>query len=214
MSDFYQWQPLQAPAWLAGEAGEGWQLAEGHLKDAATEAAKEAVKARFASTGAPDALQVQASERDDERYPGEALEAFRMRLAEAMPRAVARGTVGGLIEAAEAAAGVLSVDYLEARTVEPSSPLWARWWVLARVTWPLAPVFDESGLLWDGGWAWDFDALAEAGFLLRQLRRYRAGHCKGHLAIATADAPIFDAPGFVWDGGWSWDGGHAVTVEV
>lgn len=213
-ADFFEWLPEQASPWARGEIGENWWLFWGHLQDGFTEAAKEAVRARFPSLAAPDALQAQAADRNTERYLGEAEASFRVRLAETFDRYQALGTPAGLVAAAEVVPGVLSVDYLESWQIEPSSPLWARWWVLCRVEWPLAPAFDAPGLVWDGGWTWDFGAVEEQALLLRQLRRYRAAHCKGRLCVATPDAPVFDAPGFVWDGGWLWDGGKAVMVEV
>lgn len=212
--DFFEFTPEQASPWARGEIGENWWLFWGHLQDSFAEAAKEAVRARFPSLAAPDALQAQAADRNTERYLGESESLFRVRLAETFDRYQALGTPMGVIAAAEVVPGVLSVDYLESWQVEPSSPLWARWWVLCRVEWPEAPVFDAPGFVWDSGWTWDFNAPLEQSFLFRQLRRYRASHCRAWLCVATPDAPIFDAPGFVWDSGWAWDDGKSIVVEV
>jgi hypothetical protein len=223
VADYFEWQPSTHPAWLSLTQGEAWGMFWGYLKDAWAEGAKEAVKARHASTGAPDALSEQAGDRGLEQYPNESQATFRVRLAQSFDRLQLLGTVQGLLDAALAVPGVLSVTYREARDVDPDAPLWAtnpgglwaRWWLLVRVSWPLAAPWD-SGWAWDDGWRWDF-ASGEAGpLLIRQLQRWKAAHTRGMVIIASPDAVVTNdsAPERVPFGGWSWSGGQVSDVPV
>ncbi len=215
IEDYFEFATDLQPPYLLGEAGEGWALIWGHLADAFAEGAKEAVRARYPDRGAPDALQAQASDRDTERYPGEAPEGLRRRLREAFEEAHERGTPAGLVAALEAAPGVIEVRYVEAWQVDPSV-FWARWWAVVRVSWPVTPGWDAPGLTWDApGLTWDFLGGEEGAFLLRQARRYRAAHCRAWLVVVSPEAALWDEPGLVWDApGLVWDAGHSALIEV
>lgn len=214
MADDYKvWQPDQQPPWLSLTQGEAWGMFWGFLKDGWARASRDATEARYPSRGAPDAVECQAGDHTLERYATESAQQHRQRLAESFDRLQLLGTVQGVIDAAAAVPGVLSVLYREAWEVDPGTPLWARFWVLVRVGWPVAPAFD-SGEVWDGGWTWDFEAGDAGPFLVRQIRRWKAAHAKGRVIVCSPDAVVFDQPDLVWDGGWVFDGGQVAEIEV
>lgn len=207
--DYCDWQPSLQPPWLCQSQGAAWGQCWGFLKDAWAEGAKQAVSARCASTGAPDALEAQASDRRLERYPTETEAQHRVRLAQSFDRLQLLGTVQGLIDAVLAVPGVASVDYREAYDWDPDSPRWARWWLLVRVAWPKAPTWDDPAMTWDTGWQWDFNAGESGALLLRQVRRWKAAHTRGVLLLASPDAVVIDDVTRTDWGGWAWSGSVA-----
>lgn len=223
--DFFEWLPEQASPWARGEIGENWWLFWGHLQDSFAEAAKEAVRARFPSLAAPDALQAQAADRGTERYLGESEPAFRVRLAETFDRYQALGTPMGLCEAVAAVPGIIPraptledpypVGYREAWQMDPGSPLWARFWLFLATSWGLPVAWGDAGETWGGGAMWGLTAPVDAvDFLRRQVRRWRAAHARLEaIVITVGGAVVWGEPDVVWGGGAVWGAGTVVTLE-
>ncbi len=211
--DYWQFQRDQAPAFVGAE-GENWFVFWGHLKDAFTEAAKEAVKARFPSLAAVDALEAQAADRNNERYPAETEALFRVRLAETFDRYAFLGTPAGVTAAAEQVPGVTGVVYREAWQWDPASPLWARFWLVLATTWEM-PATWGGGATWGDGSLWGLSApKASLDFLRRQVRRWKAAHARGKLLIKIGDASVWGEPDLTWGGGKTWGAGKVTVVEA
>lgn len=225
--NYFEWQVEQAPPWFNGTMGEGWWLFWGHLRDGWAEGAKQAVKARFPSTAAPDALQSQAGDRGTERYPAETESAFRVRLAETFDRYLALGTPEGLGAALAAVPGVVPrtptlddpvlVGYREAWQWDAGSPLWARFWVVLATGWGLPSTWGEAGAAWgEGAKKWGIDAPRESlDFLRRQVRRWKAAHAKCEAIIIEIDgATVWGRPDATWGEGKTWGAGKVVRLEA
>ncbi len=202
--DFWAWQRDLAPAPLAGPQGEAWWLLWGHVKDGWTEGAKGAVKARFPSTAAPDALGAQAVERGTERYPGEAEPAYRVRLAESFDRWKLGGTQQGLIDAMAAGDGVSSVGYYEAWQWDPHPDggagwRWARLWLVVRADWGTAPICGAPGV--DCGpellCGLTGVSLDQVDFLRRQRRRWKGAHVQAVIVLPLGGAVVCGEEGLV-----------------
>lgn len=220
--DFWTFQLRQAPTWFAAPAGSDWWTLWGQTKDVCAEAAKEAVKARFPSLAAYDALEVQAVERNTERYPLESESAFRVRLAESFDRWTWGGTPQGVIDAAAATPGVTSVGYFEAWQWDPGSERWARFWLVLESTWSEPPDWDDDGLVFDSDesdFLFDLTADRESiEFLRRQVRRWKAAHAKCESALVLiGDGHVFDEDDLLWGEGDDeliFDAGDVVALEV
>lgn len=221
--DFWTFQISQAPTFFAWSAGADWWGLWGQTKDAIAEAAKEAVKARFPSGGAPDALEAQAADRSTERYPTESEAEFRVRLAETFDRCQWMGTPPGVIDAASATPGVGTVSYFEAWEWDPGSPLWARFWLVLGSSWGEAASWDDVGLTFDSDdTTLLFDVTVEQesiAFLRRQVRRWKAAHARCEAAmVLIGDGHVFDeSDDLVWgevDGELTFDAGDAVALEI
>lgn len=224
--DYAVWQLDKAPAWLSFGAGADWFTFWGDLKDEWARMAKEAIKARFPSLAAYDALEAQAADRATERYPTETEAAFRIRLGETFDRYQWLGTPSGVSDAVAAVPGVGAVGYFEAwqwdAGVDGEEWNWARFWVVLDVEWDEAAVFDE-----DDSETFDstdttllFDLRAEQewlAFLRRQVRRWKAAHAKCEaVLIAIGGALVFDAnEDELWDGDeLVFDEGDVVALEI
>jgi hypothetical protein len=213
--DYWQFQKDQSPAFV-GLEGENWFVFWGHLKDAFAEAAKDAVKARFPSLAAVDALEAQAADRNNERYPAESEELFRVRLAETFDRYQWLGTPPGVIAAVEQTPGVTDVVYREAWQWDPGSPLWARFWVVLATTWELPVAWGDPGETWGGGRLWGLSTSRESvAFLRRQVRRWKAAHAKcAGLLVKIGDATVWGEPDRTWGGGRTWGAGKVTVLEA
>lgn len=202
--DFWFFQRDLAPGPLAGPQGEAWWLLWGHLKDAWTEGAKHAIKARFPSLGAPDALGAAAVDRGTERYPGETEPAYRVRLAESFDRWKSGGTQQGLIDAMAAGQGVSGVDYYEAWQWDPHPDggagwRWARLWLVVRTDWGVAPLCGAPGV--DCGpellCGLTGVSLDQVDFLRRQRRRWRGAQVQATIILPLGGAVLCGEEGLV-----------------
>lgn len=226
--DYAVWQIDKAPAWLSTGAGADWWEFWGDLKDEWARAAKEAIKARFPSLAAYDALECQAFDRTTERYPTETETKFRVRLTETFDRYLWQGTPQGVIDAAAAMPGVEEVTYFEAwewdAGLDGDEWKWARFWVVLDVddTWAEAAVFeaDDAETFDSADTTLLFDLRAEQewlAFLRRQVRRWKAAHARCEAAlIVIGDGLVFDEnPEELWEGeGLVFDEGDVVALEI
>lgn len=122
MSDFDDYQAELAPSWLSGPWGLLWSRILGVVKQGSVQAAKEAVKARFANLGAPDALLELALDRALDVGFAETQAKLRQRVLDAWATWQKAGTRQGMVDAF-ASVGLVGVEIAEATT----SPV-LQWW--------------------------------------------------------------------------------------
>lgn len=135
--------PINHVDWIAKlHAGIGWArgrwaemffgTTQGLLSDWIAEAAREAVRARFPSFAAPDALEEIGRETGLPRLPVETVAQFRARLKNRWPISEQRGTRQGMIAALDSYAsitGLISAYHFLEEWEFPTVLWWSRWWV-------------------------------------------------------------------------------------
>ncbi len=129
--------------WVAKlHAGIGWArgrwaemffgTTQGLLADWIAEGAREAVRARFPSFAAPDALEEVGIETGLPRLVVESVAQFRARLQNRWPISEQRGTRQGMIAALDSYAsisGLISAYHFLEEWEFPTVLWWSRWWV-------------------------------------------------------------------------------------
>lgn len=109
-------------------------VTQGLLADWITEGAREAVRARFPSYAAPDALEEIGRETGLARLSVESVAQYRARLRQRWPICEQRGTRQGMLAALAAyasASGLFSAShFVEEWEWENPPSYWSRWWVI------------------------------------------------------------------------------------
>lgn len=101
MTDFDDYQQQDRPSWAAAPRALAWALVLGTMKQAVVQAAKEAVKLRFAKLAPPDALPDIARDRGLDVGFAETQASLRYRIANAWEQWGYSGTPYGLFRAFE-----------------------------------------------------------------------------------------------------------------
>lgn len=100
-ADYVDYQVASLPGWLAGPRALAWALVLGVAKEGLAQAAKAAVKARFASTSPPDGLVEIARDRGVDAGLRETQGSLRRRIAQSWEQWGMSGTRDGLFRAFE-----------------------------------------------------------------------------------------------------------------
>ncbi len=202
--DFDDFQVTYAPSWLQGVNGQLWNRVLGLMKQATVEAAKEAVKARFAATAPLDALHVLLEDRGLDPAWRESETSVRTRIKRAWSTWQKAGTKAGMGEALELA-GYTNYEIRE----QPQDGTLGWWqfevWLFPPFPWTddyLADGrWDDAGV-WDDGGVWAPDLPPEDLARLRLIvRKWKPTHaeCRGIVIVHAGVEWDADAPPGTWD---------------
>lgn len=116
--------------WLQGPNARKWFRFPGQFLDIELEATKDAIKARFPSTGPDDALDKQGRDRDLERFPGETDVTYRNRISDPFAVWAWAGTALGIKNSLNAY-GIETVEIYEDHQGHFCDGEWySRFWVV------------------------------------------------------------------------------------
>lgn len=176
---YVQWALDNCPPWLLGPWGTKLVTAIGQMFDDAYDEAFEAGAA--GSVGSPtfpvDALALLGNERNIERYPAESNDAYSTRVKAAWESWKQAGTMRIV---SELSALGLTAEIKETFTAgwdwDGDAANWSRFWsVITDHGWSFV-YWGSGGSAWGDG-VWGCDATqAEAGTLLRLIRKWKPGH--------------------------------------
>lgn len=204
--DYDDFQVTYARSWLGGPNGSLWQRVLGLMKQATLEAAKEAVKARFAATAPLDALPYLLEDRNLDPAWREGESSVRARIRAAWSTWQKAGTKAGMIEALELAG--YDANRIEIREQPQDGTL--GWWQFE--IWLYAPFpwtdeyltdgrWDDPGVWSDGG-VWAFDLPPEDLARVRLIvRRWKGTHaeCRRIVIVHAGETWDATAPPGTWD---------------
>ena len=169
-----------APPWLLGEWGEKFLAVIGDAKEAQSELAREAVKARMSELAPADALVRIGADRMVLQAPGETDTAFRARLLTAFEIAHARGTEQGIKDLL-GAAGMVTVVVTEDQDVAGALGHWARFLIDVFPPHPFVePGTWGGGAVWgdSNGLRWGFGAPDAVDYTRIVTRRWKPAHTR------------------------------------
>lgn len=202
--DYDDFQVQYAPSWLGGAAGTLWNRVLGLMKQAVVEAAKAAVKCRFAATAPLDALEQLLEDRNLDPAWRETETSVRARIIAAWETWQKAGTKAGMGEALELAG---YIDY-EIRENKQDGTL--SWWEFEIWLYPPFPWTDEyvadfrwddAGVWEDGGvWAADLppEDLSRARLIARKWKGTHA-QCRRIVIVHAGETWDATAPPGTWD---------------
>lgn len=196
-TNYREYQPATRPPWHAGEDGYKWSEALGVVKDGVAEGATAAVRQRWLSLCAEDALAIHGAARGWPKVNGESSAQYRARLRGWWSLAQKVGTATGIIEAF----GLLGMSNVEVK--ESFTSGWGRsggdagkqrWiWVVIRHPHPFGTDFNfrwGDGTNWGDGHVYGADgdgSLLEAmRWIIRKMRPLHA-HCPEIIAVLAGD---------------------------
>jgi hypothetical protein len=207
-----------APPWLQGRWGRAWFRVSGTLKDTWIEAAKNAVKARFAAFAPVDALPLLLRDYAlDELHELEAT--TRQRLARAWETWSLAGTKRGMVAVLTAAAYVGVSVWENWQWTEVRPERWWQFWVVVRAPFPWAtdPLADgtwSSPGTWNDGGIWASAIPVEDWARLRAIiRRWKPAHATATMLIALHSGELFGTRRGTWGEQTSW-GGTATHLAI
>lgn len=205
MSDYDDYQVLVAPPWLVlDEPGQLWQRVLGLMKQATLEAAKAAVRARFASSAPLDALPALLEERNLDPAWRETEGSIRARIGRAWSTWSKAGTVPGMTEALQLA-GYTNFQIRE--QPQDGTLAWYEFeiWLFGPFPWSddyLADGrWDDAGV-WDDGGAWSPDLPPEDLARVRLVaRKWKSSHsrCRQIVVVHAGETWDATAPPGTWD---------------
>lgn len=173
----------ELPSWLRGPSGEAWHVALGSVREAMLQAAKEATKARFATSAPGDALFFLGQNRALAPGREESAATFRARIRAARDAWEGCGTGPALCRAIDALYPQYSfntslVEYWGSPDFEPDDARWARFHLETWIPhWGPAPHWDA--FRWDDGSHWDVTApVGEISTLRRTLHQWTPAYAK------------------------------------
>lgn len=202
--EYQDFQVEDAPSWLQNPKGRIWNAVLGLMKQAAREAAVAAVKMRFASTAALDALPHLLEDRNLDPAWNETETSVRARIRKAWVTWMLAGTKLGVGEALKLA-GYTNFDIREANTDGTLA-----WWqfevfLFTPFPWPdeyLADGrWDDPGV-WDDGGVWATDLPAPDLTRLRALiKKWKPTHsrCRAIVLVHAGETWDADGPTATWD---------------
>lgn len=203
MTEYREYEQDTAPGWMAGFWGSAWDYVMGLAKDALVQAARDAVKARFAAIAPVDALPRLL--RDfvlDDPY-NETTDGVRARLAQVWTTWSLAGTKAGLIAALETA------GYTNVTLTERAGPTWRDFTVTLRPPFAWDHLIQpwarwDDGWLWDGGYRWAGIAPpGERERVLAIIRKWKPTHARLKWVLVEVAGPYWGET--TW-GGSTWGG--------
>jgi hypothetical protein len=201
--DYDDYQTANAPTFLGGENGTLWNRVLGIVKDAVVEAAKSAVRARFADKAGPDSLVYLLEDRNLDPAWNENETSVRARVKNAWATWENRDTVAGMSESLTLA------GYTNFEIVERPADETLQWWEFDIVVKPPFPWVDTSlsdsywdaAGLWNDGGSWAEAVPADHLARLRLIAKKKSSHARCRWIV------VRHLIGETWDGGGSaiWD---------
>lgn len=207
-SDSYSRYLLQlVPTWLRGRFGGGWVESHGLVLDGLIEGARQAALARFVTRAPLDALPFLASERGLERLPPDSLEGWRSRLLGAWDLWAWAGTKRGIRDALLATGYASTVEIFKAHEWEPSSPSWARFWVvLTGHGWASDGAWGDPGEWGDGGTWGSTASPEEVGRVLRLVLQWKPAEARCDGVLVMLGGELWGYPEGTWGDPGVWGG--------
>lgn len=201
--DFDDYQVEFAPSWLKGPIGTLWNRVIGLVKQADVEAAKAAVKARFAATAPLDALHVLLDDRQLDPAWRETETSVRARIKKAWDTHLKEGTKAGMAESLQLA-GYTNFEIRE--QPQDGTLAWYEFevWLYPPFPWADQYLFDgrwdDAGVWGDGG-IWIGDMPAEDLARLRLIVRKKPTHtrCRWIVVVHAGETWDATAPPGTWD---------------
>ena len=204
MTEYADYQPDTAPPWLQRDAGRAFLYVLGLVKDAWLEAAKRAVKARFASIAPPDAIAYLLRDYDLPERFNESEDIARARILDAWRSWELAGTPGGVVHALNTA-GFANVSVQERINA-------VRWWEYRVVLRPAFP-WDHTVLPYErwGAATWGeyhytggAPTLADRDRVLTLVRKWAPAHAHLDFVVVQISGPTWGS--FAWGDGTTWNG--------
>lgn len=191
--DVVDYQLSLCPPWLLEVYGEALQLVLGLAKDAIAEGAREAVVQRFIAYCSADALPLHGGQVQIFRAPGEMVEQYRVRLAQAWRAWSKAGTAAGIALQLEPA-GLTSVTFHEGDSIDPDvAASWAKWWLEVSEPHPFTPpITYGSGRTYGDGALYGFGDDHAIAYVRAVIRKWQPSDvlCTG--VLVHFSVPLID----------------------